>query len=154
MKTAAIILLAFLSVLSLSEQTLAQRPDCDKQCVSEVRGMLKVSYMGGSVSWLDKANARLGDKVGVAIFKIYQGRSLYKPDNIRTFLPVIQQAFESPEMIELVEHRNPLVTQPLLEKLQRRIKDHFLHLEITRTLNVVKFHSVAPDSSGGQATAH
>ncbi len=126
-------------IFAFSESALAQEPQCDKDCIRTVRAILKVSYMGGSVSWLDKANDRLGDKIGVAVIKIYPGKSLYQPDNIRTFLPVIQEAFKYPEMIENSSDKNPRVTIALLHRLQMRIKDHFLHLEITRTLNEVMF---------------
>ena len=126
-------------VFGVSGTSLAQQSQCDKDCVQTVRGLLKASYDGISISWLEKENSRLGDKVGVAILKIYRGKALNKPDNIRTFLPVIQLAFKDPEMIENSEDKNPKVTAALLRRLKRRIKDHFLNLEITRTLNVVQF---------------
>ncbi|SRR6266436_3709021 len=126
-------------MFAFSESALAPGPQCDKDCIRTVRALLKASYMGVSVSWLEKANDRLGDKIGAAVIKIYRGRSLYQPDNIRTFLPVIQEAFKYPEMIQNSSDKNPRVTIALLHRLQMRIKDHFLHLEITRTLNEVMF---------------
>ena len=133
--------IAFVAAILLvfSESALAQEPQCDKECIQEVRAILKASYMGASISWLDKANDRLGDKIGVAVIKIYPGKSLYHADNIRTFLPVIQEAFKYPELIENPSDKNPRVTIALLHRLQIRIKDHFLHLEITRSLNEVMF---------------
>jgi hypothetical protein len=132
-------LFVFVIVFSAPRVNLAQQPQCDKECIQTVRGMLKASYEGFSISYLDKANSRLGDKVGVAILEIYKGKALYKPDNIRTFLPVIQLAFKYPDMIENPSDKNSKVTAALLRRLKRRIKDHFLNLEITRTLNVVQF---------------
>jgi hypothetical protein len=122
-----------------SASASAQQPQCDQDCIRTVRGILKASYMGASISWLDKANDRLGDKIGVAVLKIYPGKSLYKADHIRTFLPVIREAFSYPEVIEDARDKNPIVTVALLRKLQRRVKDHFLHLEIARTLNALMF---------------
>ncbi len=139
MKYVFLSLLILALVLSAPRVTLGQQPQCDKECVQEVRGMLKASYDGFSLSWLDKANSRLGDKIGVAVLEIYKGKALYKPDNIRTFLPVIQLAFKYPDMIESSSDKNPKVTLALLRRLKSRIKDHFLNLEITRTLNVVQF---------------
>jgi hypothetical protein len=126
-------------IFSASANGLAQKTQCDKDCVKTVRGLLKASYDGFSTGWLEKANSRLGDKVGAAIIKIYRGRALYKPDNIRTFLPVIQMAFRDTDMIENPQDKNPIVTASLLRRLQRRTKDHFLSMDITKTLNVVIF---------------
>ena len=94
--------------------------------------------MGASISWLDKANNRLGDKIGAAVIKIYSGNPCIGQITF-AFLPVIQEAFKYPEMIQNSSDKNPRVTIALLHRLQKRIKDHFLHLEITRTLNEVMF---------------
>jgi hypothetical protein len=133
-------------IFSFSASARAQQPQCDKDCIHTVRGILKASYLGYSISFLDKANDRLGDKIGVAVLKIYPGKSLYRPDNIRTFLPVIQEAFKYPELIENPSDKNPMMTIALLHKLQRRVKDHFLRMDITKTLNVVMFTAKKAES--------
>jgi hypothetical protein len=141
MKSLSLALYALLFIFCVGAEGLAQQPSCDRACVQSVRGLLQESYHGFSSGWGEKANNRLGDKVGVAILHIFKRKALYKPDNIRTFLPVIQQAFKYPDMIESTEDRNPRVTTALLRRLKRKIKDHFLNLEITRALNLVQFSS-------------
>jgi hypothetical protein len=126
-------------ILGATSASCAQRPECDRACVRDVRDLLKGSYLGISTSWAEKGNMRLGDKAGVAVLKIYRGQALYKPDNIRTFLPVLQLAFRDPNMIVNLPDRNPVVTMSLLRNLKRRVKDHFLNAEITKTLNIILF---------------
>jgi len=152
MKSASSALCAIVFIFCLGIPCLARQPRCDKECVRIVRGMLTESYHGFSSGFGEKANHRLGDKVGAAILQIYKGKALYKPDNIRTYLPVIQEAFKYTELIENPEDKNPVTTAALLRRLRKRVKDHFLNLEITRTLNVVQFsgQNVAPPSGRTQ----
>jgi hypothetical protein len=107
--------------------------------VQTVRGLLDASYRGFSTGWTEKQNYRLGDRVGVAIQQIYRGKSLYNATNIRTFLPLIQEAFRYPDLIENPEDKTPIFSLALLRRLKGRVKDHFLNMEITKTLNVVQF---------------
>ncbi len=98
-----------------------------------------MSYIGISLSWLEKSNYGRGDKIGVAIPRIYKGKKLYNADNIRTFLPVIQDSFAYRSAIDLESDRHPKVAIALLKRLKARIKDHFLNREITNTLNGIMF---------------
>jgi hypothetical protein len=117
----------------------AQQSRCNGNCVQTVRGLLDASYRGFSTGWTEKQNHRLGDRVGVAIQQIYKGRSLYSADHIRTFLPVIEEAFKYPNLIENPEDKTPNVSLALLLRLRNRVKDHFLNMEITKTLNAIQF---------------
>jgi hypothetical protein len=109
--------------------------------------LLKESYLGFSTGFGEKANNRLGDRVGVAILKIYRGRALNKPDAIRTFLPAIDAAFKYQHLIRDQKDRQPNVTLALLRRLESRIKDHFLNQEITKTLNLIESY---PRTANGQ----
>jgi hypothetical protein len=126
-------------LFSCTFDSYGQRPTCDSECMRTVRNLLKASYIGVSLTWLEKANYSLGDKIGVAVPKIYKGKSLYTADNIRTFLPVIKDSFFDRSMIDQESERNARVTIALLKRLQARVKDHFLNREITLTLNGLMF---------------
>ncbi len=126
-------------LFSCSFNSYGQRPTCDVECMRTVRNLLKASYSGVSLSWLEKSNYRLGDKIGVALPKIYKGKSLYNADNIRTFLPVIKDSFFDRSMIDVESDRYAKVTIALLKRLKVRVKDHFLNREITLTLNGLMF---------------
>jgi len=141
MRVVFTILCGIVFVVSTSSASPGQGTECDDECVKSVRAILNESYQGFSSGFTEKANNRLGDKVGVALLKIYPGRALYRPDNIRTFLPVIDAAFKYPNLILDPQARHGSVTLPLLHRLQNKIKDHFLHLEITKTLNAVEYYT-------------
>jgi hypothetical protein len=141
MKVAFTVLWSIVLVVSTSSASLAQGTECGNECVRTVRVILNESYQGYSSGFVEKANNRLGDKVGVALLKIYPGKAMYEPDNIRTFLPVIDAAFKYPDMIRDPQDRHANVTLPLLHRLQNKIKDHFLHQEITKTVNAVEYYT-------------
>ena len=141
MKVAFKVLWALVLVVITSSVSLGQGTECDNECIRTVRAILNESYLGFSSGFMEKANNRLGDKIGVALLKIYPGKALNKPDNIRTFLPVIDGAFKYPDLIGDPQDRRANVTLPLLRRLQNRIKDHFLHQEITKTLNAVEYYT-------------
>jgi hypothetical protein len=137
-----------LLVFSCGAVGIAQQPECNQDCVQSVRDLLKWSYYGFSSGFQDKANYRLGDKVGAAVLRIYKGNALYKPDNIRTFLLVMQRAFMYPDAIKDPRDKDPRVTAALLRRLKNRIKDHILNLEITRTLNVITIEKQQTEPPG------
>src|SRR5258708_2956168 len=124
MKVVFTVLCGIIFVVSTSSANPGQGTECGDECVKSVRAILKESYHGFSSGFMEKANNRLGDKVGVALLKICPGRALYKPDNIRAFLPVIDAAFKYPNLILDPQARQASVTLPLLHRLQNKIKDH------------------------------
>ncbi len=130
-----------LLIVACSINGVAQQSRCNRDCLQTVRGLLDASYRGFSTGWTEKQNHRLGDRVGAAIQQIYQGKSLYKADHIRTFLPVMEEAFKYPDLIENPEDKTPIISVALLRRLKGGVKDHFLNMEITKTLNVIQFHT-------------
>ena len=140
MKVAFTVLRIIVLVVSTPSASLGQATECDNECIRTVRAILNESYLGFSSGFMETANNRLGDKIGVALLKIYPGKALNKPDNVRTFLPVIDRAFKYPDLIRDPD-RHANMTLTLLGRLQNRIKDHFLHQEITKTLNAVEYYT-------------
>src|SRR4051794_23624860 len=79
-----------------------EESSCGRECVKEVKTIIaSTSYSKGfQSSWIDKANKRLGDRIAVALVKIYKKRELYEAKNVRQYLPVVRNAFSLPEMVE------------------------------------------------------
>jgi len=73
----------------------------------------------------------LGDKVAIAITKIYKGPDLTDPQNVRVYLPLIREAFKNPQEISDEEDRNPSVTMLLLGRLAETVTDTSLGEEIS-----------------------
>jgi hypothetical protein len=111
-------------------------PRCDDECVNIVRGLLELGSIGFSVSYLEKQNDRLGDRVGVALLRIFSEKDIADPDNVKIFLPVIREAFLYPEFVSRPENRIPTTTLPLLRDLERRLKGNpAMEKEISETIS-------------------
>ena len=96
-----------------------------KACIEEYS---MGTYTGTSAKYLP----RLGDKVGIAIVKIYTSSEIMEPKTVRLFLPVIQMAFQYPQLISDEEDRKPAVTELLLNHLRENISDSTLKAEISK----------------------
>lgn len=136
-KNFSIQLVALMIVWGVLVSTLKAQERCNTDCVKIVKSLLKETTYGISSSFGEKNNARLGDKVSIALLKIFNKGAIYKPKNIRQFLPVIRAAFESPELISQAEDKQPIVTISLLKKVRKKVKDRYLKTQITQTINII-----------------
>jgi hypothetical protein len=91
--------------------------------------------LGFSVT--DKQIHWLGDRVSIALLKIYDTDGLKDPQNIRKYLLIIREAFIAPRIIRLAEDREPKVTTFLLAHLVGEVADETLKVEITQTIKYV-----------------
>jgi len=112
---------------------------CDRRCIAEVKSIIaSTSYSRGyPPSWIDKANTGLGDRVGIAIRKIYHGKRLFLEQNIREFLPVIRGAFSVPGNIRDSEDKKPENTVKLLKDIGEATKNRGLKQAVSETINFV-----------------
>jgi len=92
---------------------------------------------GFSSGFTEKQSDRLGDRVSIALLKIFNGNELEDPQNIRRFLPIIRSSFLYPNLIP-TQYRKPNVTLPLLARLERRVADVKLKSEISAVAGFVK----------------
>ena len=74
---------------------------------------------------------RLGDRVAIAITKIYSGPDLADSQNVRLYLPFIREAFTNAQKISDEEDKNPSVTMLLLRRLAETVTDPSLREEIS-----------------------
>lgn len=75
---------------------------------------------------------KLGNKVGIAIVKIYNGSDLTDPKIVKLYLPLIQFAFQEPRLIKEEEDRKPAVTMLLLNYIHDNIRDAALKNEVSK----------------------
>src|SRR5882724_6472620 len=85
---------------------------------------------GFSSGFSEKQSDRLGDRVSIALLKIFKNNELEDPENIRRFLPIIRSAFLYPTLVP-AQHRKPKVTLPLLARLERKVTDVELKHQIS-----------------------
>jgi hypothetical protein len=87
--------------------------------VEEVKQLLKQPH-GFSSSFSEKQNQRLGDRVSIALIKMFTPEELANPENVKRFLPLIVEAFQSPAVAP-PNDREPRVTELLLKFLETRV---------------------------------
>jgi hypothetical protein len=104
----------------------------DSYSLQLVRTCIKERSMGLYTATAAKLMPRLGDKVGIAIVKIYTSSDIMEPKTVRLFLPVIQMAFQYPRLISDEEDRKPAVTMLLLNYLRGNVREGALKEEISR----------------------
>lgn len=126
-------------------RTIFASGDCDSGCVQTVKSLIKENESGFISGLWEKETARLGDRVAIALRKIYVGKSIAKEKNIRAFLPVIKGAFEYPKLIEGAENQSPVETFKLLDEIKIKTSDKLLETEIKRTINFIRFKTGSVD---------
>ena len=80
----------------------------------------------------------LGDRVSVALLKLLPVQRLSDLETIRTFLPIIRDAFAETRFVSVKADKRPQVTLFLLDYLQQRIIDDQIQLDIQQTIEFVK----------------
>jgi len=85
---------------------------------------------GFSSGFSEKESNRLGDRVAIALQKIFNKQELQSPENIQKFLPVIRSAFLYPELIPKA-YKMPKVTIALLSRLERDVNDAQIKRDIS-----------------------
>ncbi len=111
--------------------------DEDPYSAQAVAEVLKLPA-GFSTGTSEKAVARLGDRVSIALMKIYREDELKDPTVVRGFLPVIENAFRFRDLIVIPEDRQPQVTLIFLAFLQTQTGDASLKIDIMKTEGVVR----------------
>jgi hypothetical protein len=131
---------ALCAVLLIFSTVIAQKKievqKGDTPLVREVKGLLALPP-GFSSSFSEKQANRLGDKVSVALLKIYSKEEMENPENIKVFLPVIRSAFLYPNLIPAGD-REPRVTLPLLARLEKNVGNPELKRDIGTLISSIK----------------
>jgi hypothetical protein len=92
---------------------------------------------GVSISWIEKRQARLGDKAGIALLKLFSEEQLLDPHTLGRSLEIIRGAFAAPCIVEISD-RQPKVTLFVLGDLARQVKDQNLKRNIADMMTSLK----------------
>jgi hypothetical protein len=76
--------------------------------------------------------------VSIALIKILGEEDLVDPKKVKSFLPMIQDAFAYPDLIVRDMDKKPTVTIVLLKYLVQNVTDSDAQKEIQRTLAFIK----------------
>jgi hypothetical protein len=101
--------------------------------ISLVKDMIKQQQQTPvvNVSSFQKYNDRAGDRIAIALLKIYTEQELIQPANVKAYLPVIREAFGMPKLIDREADKEPRVTLFLLHYLEKNVKDPELRRGVT-----------------------
>lgn len=88
--------------------------EVDPYSIPLVRSAIQLRSKGVYTSTEERHLPRLGDRVGIALAKIYTHDELKQPQTVKLILPVIEEAFSQPASILRDEDREPRVTLLLL----------------------------------------
>ncbi len=127
-----------LFVMGVAGTVKAQEAQTEPYSINLVRSAVKLHAQGAYVSIVEKRLPRLGDQVSIALIKIYSADELSKPETIRSFLPVIQDAFSAPQDIAQEADKKADVTLFLLKSLQRSVQDSQILRGIADTIGYVE----------------
>ena len=130
--------LIFLVVMLSLVTGVASSQGRDEYSTDFVKQYIEIQKTGISLSIEEKNVVRLGDRVSIAVLKLYDERQLSDPNVVRTFLPVIHKAFQDPGLIQIEEDRKPQVTLFLLTALEKNTQDQAVKTDISALIDYVK----------------
>jgi hypothetical protein len=119
---------------AFSQGSTTPRKDRDPSVLT-VESLLQ-QPSGFSTGFSEKSSARLGDRVSIAVLKIFKNNELEDAENIRKFLPIIRSAFLYPADVP-AQYRKPKITLPLLTRLERKVTDVELKHQISEVARFV-----------------
>jgi hypothetical protein len=91
---------------------------------------------------------RQGDRVSIALLKIYSLEELRDSRVVHNFFPAIQIAFEDLAWVESEQDRKPAVTLFLLTSIEREMQDPAVKKEIADLIGYVKIQTAGAVKSG------
>ena len=116
--------------------TMAQEKK-DDYSIPVVKNLLQQPE-GFSTGFSDKQLDRLGDRISIALIKIFSEQELKDPQRIRKVLPLIRQAFNAPNVISVAEDKSPKVTMLLLRFWLSEVADTSLKNDISQLITALK----------------
>lgn len=122
-----------LSCVLFAASAFGGRQREDTYSIDVVKRLL-IQPKGFSTGFAEKQANRLGDRVSIALLKIFTEEELMRPQNVAAFLPLIRSSFLSPNLISIEEDRKPDVTLFLLSHLERTVKSPSLGREISQLI--------------------
>ena len=119
-------------------QDKIKEQDEDIYSIRLVRESVKNPDLALGFSVTEKHINWLGDRVSIALLKIYDADGLKDPQNIRNYLPIVRAAFVAPRIVRLPEDRKPRVTMFLLTHLEGEVTDPNLKVQISDAIGYIR----------------
>jgi len=137
-----------LSIVAIEPQTssaqqLARDEQRDTYELQVVRNALRDPAMALGASFTEKQINRLGDKLAIALIKIYSEQELVEPSNVRRYLPLIRAAFVAPRIVSDPADRKPAITMMLLRQLEAHASNDACRRQIRGVLRFVQAQTVS-----------
>jgi hypothetical protein len=126
-----------LIISSTFAQDKVKEQDDDIYSIRLVKESVKNPDLALGFSVTEKHINWLGDRVSIALLKIYDADGLKDPQNIRNYLPIVRAAFVAPRIVRLAEDRKPKVTMFLLKYLEREITGANLKAQISDAIQYI-----------------
>jgi hypothetical protein len=127
----------FSPVFAQAQIDESTRRDNEAYSLYDVKQLLKMPP-GFSSGASEKVNNRLGDRIGVALIRIFDEKQLADPATVRSYLPLIRSAFQIPRLISIPSDRKPNVTIFLLTWLEQQVKDPSLKHDVAALAREIK----------------
>jgi hypothetical protein len=137
MRIAIAICCTLLFFSSAFAQDKVKEQDEDIYSVRLVKESVKNPDLALGFSVTEKHISWLGDRVSIALLKIYDEDSLKDSQNVRNYLPIMRAAFIAPRIVRLAEDRKPKITMFLLKYLEREITDRNLKAQIADAIKYI-----------------
>lgn len=106
-------------------------PVCNQQCVEAVRAWIDLPYF--RADYQERENREMGDRIAIAIRKIYSEADLQDAENVRSVFPVIRAAFEKSESLD-ASVRKPVRTIALLKEIRGKLTGRFIIMDIDQLI--------------------
>ena len=119
----------FLSLCLITASAGGASYEEDEYSIQQVRRILKLPK-GATIGLYTKRLRLMGDRVAIALIKIYDREEIKNPDLVRHYLPRIREAFADPSQIVRETDREPKVALLLLDSIKRETPDLELRSEI------------------------
>ena len=131
-------------MLCFSSSMIGQSEEADPYSVKLVQAALRTRSGGLIIAKVQTHLARIGDGAAIALLKIFNEAELTDPQTVKSFLPIIRDAFSQPQFISVDIDRKPMVTLFLLKQLQRNITDTQTEIAIEETVKFVTRRPASP----------
>ena len=110
--------IVFLAVASSAQDWQDYKPKGDYSFNDVKAAVHRVTSSGMYSGWDEKTFNRSGDLVAVAVLKSIDDSEMASPENAKSVLLVVREAFECPQYcIKVTDDRRPRITLLLLEHL-------------------------------------
>ncbi len=130
--------LILLICVGLAIAVNGQKTDvCDKECVKVVANLVEQQKNSLYISWSEKDNRMLGDRVADGIVKVFPRKDLFLLSNVKLYLPIIRESFMDIDMIELAENKKPTNSIYFLEDLKKHVSNPETLSDIDKLLRTI-----------------